>query len=149
MAQLRTLPPDDHRAADVAALAEAFGLAPAWTLPGMAGRWTGPGVEIVLDDATRGGWVHVFGEDADATFGPDADPAEIASVVRAARPGGRWHTRYTEPHPDHGTWTSPPLCHATRTDAEDRIAGVTALAGRGAASRRTWTVGRCDGTCGR
>lgn len=60
----------------------------------------------------------------------------------------RWHTRYTEPHATRGTWTCPPLCHASRVDAEARVAGLTRLAGPDAAARRTWTV-RCDGACQR
>ncbi|MBC3193834.1 hypothetical protein H7X46_22490 [Pseudonocardia sp. C8] len=163
MAQLLTPAPADDRLIALDAVAATLDLTPAWTLPGQAARWTGDGVDLVADDDARGGYVHVLRDDADATFGPHADPAEIATAVRAARSGevteadirltdvrsgGRWHTAYNEPHSVHGRWQSPPTCHASRA-AEDRIGGVTALAGPGAASHRTWTLAPCDGSCER
>ncbi|MDN5914600.1 MAG: hypothetical protein L0I76_05750 [Pseudonocardia sp.] len=58
----------------------------------------------------------------------------------------RAHLSYTEPHPDHGAWTSPPRCLPTQAAAEAIRDAVTVLAGPGARARRTWTVGPC--TCG-
>ncbi|SFO35134.1 hypothetical protein SAMN05216207_104646 [Pseudonocardia ammonioxydans] len=76
--------------------------------------------------------------------GPGEPCRDAACPSLAAEPApaevGPHLVTYTQPHPDHGTWTSPPLRFPTRTDADDYVAAVTLLAGPGAASRRTWSV---------
>lgn len=58
----------------------------------------------------------------------------------------RWHVTYTEPHADHGTWTAPARCKATRADAETTRDAVNSFAGPDARRRRTWTITPCDCT---
>lgn len=71
------------------------------------------------------------------------------ATTTTARDASRFHTRYSEPHSIHGTWTSPPLCHPDPVTARGYVAGLTRLAGPDAAARRSWTVSPCDGTCER
>lgn len=54
------------------------------------------------------------------------------------------HLSYIEPHPDHGTWSSPPRCLPSAADAERHVEATSALAGPDARGRRTWTVSPCD-----
>lgn len=51
---------------------------------------------------------------------------------------------YTQPHPDHGTWSAPPQRFDTRAAAEAYVAAVTVLAGPGACARRVWTIRPAD-----
>lgn len=62
---------------------------------------------------------------------------------------GRWHASYREPHPDHGTWTSPTVCLPSQTAAEDYADTIHLFAGASARARRTWTITPCDGRCRR
>lgn len=65
----------------------------------------------------------------------------IAPITPAADTGPV-HLTYTEPHADHGTWTSPPRCLPDRATADVIAAGR--LSGPDARARRTWAVSPCD-----
>ena len=64
----------------------------------------------------------------------------------SSAPTRRAHLSYREPHPAHGTWTSPPRCLPDRSAAEQLRDAISALAGPDARARYTWLITACK--CG-
>jgi hypothetical protein len=61
----------------------------------------------------------------------------------------RVHMAFTEPHPEHGTWTCPEMCFESVEAASEYRAALDRVAGRAAADRRAWASWPCDGVgCG-
>lgn len=61
---------------------------------------------------------------------------------------GRHHVHYSEDGAA-AVWNSLLRCHDDLDSAKSYVRALTRLAGPAAASRRTWTITRCDGTCNR